>query len=86
MAEPGAITFPLCQTLVDEWVVLDESAIRSAVRLILEQHFLLVEGAAALAVAAVRSLRDPAAAGRVALILSGSHLAVPALAEVLREG
>jgi threonine dehydratase len=86
MAEPGAITFPLCQTLVDEWVVVDEPAIRSAIRLILETQFLLIEGAAALAVAALRSLRDRWHGGRVVLILSGSHLALPALAEVLREG
>jgi len=70
MAEPGAITFPLCQTLVDEWIVLDEPAIRSALRLVLEQHFLLIEGAAALAVAALRSLRDRWQGGRVVLVRS----------------
>src|SRR5262249_16668380 len=45
LLEPGAITFPLCQTLVDDWVVVDEAAIAAALRLVLEKHFLLIEGA-----------------------------------------
>jgi len=85
MAEPGAITFPLCQTLVDEWIVLDEPAIRSAIRLILEQHFLLIEGAAALAVAALTTMRERWTGARVVLLLSGSHIARPALAGVVAE-
>ncbi|MFL5493203.1 MAG: pyridoxal-phosphate dependent enzyme, partial [Gemmatimonadales bacterium] len=52
LLEPGAITFPICQSCVDEWLVVEEAELRAAVRLILEQHSLLVEGAAALPVAA----------------------------------
>jgi len=84
--DAGAITFPLCRSLVDEWVVLDEPAIRAAVRIVLEKQFLLIEGAAALPVAALAALRGRWPGGRVVLVLSGSHLALPALAEVLRNG
>jgi threonine dehydratase len=84
LVEPGAITFPLCQALVDEWIVLDEPAIRAAVRLVLERQFLLVEGAAALTVAALEATRERWRGARVVLLLSGSHLALPALAEILR--
>ncbi len=84
LVEPGAITFPLCQALVDEWVVVDEPAIGRAVRLVLERQFLLVEGAAALTVAALEAIRERWRGARVVLLLSGSHLARPALADILR--
>jgi len=84
LVEPGAITFPLCQALVDEWVVVDEPAIGRAVRLVLERQFLLVEGAAALTVAALEATRERWRGARVVLLLSGSHLARPALADILR--
>ena len=85
MLDAGAITFPLCQSLVNEWVVVDEPAIRSAIRLILETQFLLIEGAAALAVAALTTMGGRWAGARVVLLLSGSHLARPALAGVVAD-
>jgi threonine dehydratase len=85
LLEPGAITFPLCRELVDEWVVVDEPAIRSGLRLALERHFVLIEGASALPVAALLAVRERFRGAQVALVLSGSHLALPALAEMLRE-
>ena len=44
--EPGAITLPLCRSLVDEFVLITEDQIREALRLVLETHHLLIEGAA----------------------------------------
>ncbi|MGE5230586.1 MAG: threonine/serine dehydratase [Deltaproteobacteria bacterium] len=85
LLEPGAITFPLCRACVDDWLVVDELAIRAALRLVLERHSVLIEGAAALPVAALLAAPDRWRGARVALVLSGSHIALPALAEVLRE-
>lgn len=85
LLEPGAITFPLCRACVDDWLVVDEPAIRSALRLVLERHSVLIEGAAALPVAALLATRERWRGARVALVLSGSHIALPALAEVLGE-
>jgi len=86
LVEAGAITFPLCRACVDDWLVVDEPAIRSALRLVLERQSVLIEGAAALPVAALLAARDRWRGARVALVLSGSHIALPALAEVLRAG
>jgi len=86
LLEPGAITFPLCRELVDEWIVVEEAAIRSALRLVLERHFILVEGAGALAVAGLLAGRERWRGAHVALILSGSHLALSALVGMLLEG
>lgn len=85
LIEAGAITFPLCRTCVDDWLVVDEPAIRAALRLVLERQSVLIEGAAALPVAALLAARDRWHGARVALVLSGSHIALPTLADVLRD-
>lgn len=85
LVEAGAITFPLCRNCVDDWLVVDEPAIRAALRLVLERQSVLIEGAAALPVAALLAARDRWRGARVALVLSGSHIALPTLADVLRD-
>ena len=86
LVEAGAITLPVCAACVDEWMVLDEPAIRAALRLVLERQSLLIEGAAALPVAGLLAAGQRWQGARVALVLSGSHIALPALASVLRDG
>jgi len=72
--EPGSITFELCRDLVDEWIVVDEDEIAAAIRLVHEQEDLIVEGAAALAVAALFRERERFRGRRVVLVLSGSGI------------
>ncbi|HYL29060.1 MAG TPA: threonine/serine dehydratase [Gemmatimonadales bacterium] len=86
LIEAGAITFPLCRACVDDWLLVDEPAIRAALRLVLERQSVLIEGAAALPVAALIAARDRWRGARIALVLSGSHIALPTLADVLRDG
>lgn len=83
LVEPGAITFPVCQRCVDEWLTVQEPELRRAVRLILERHSLLIEGAAALPVAALLGAGPRYRGGSTVLLLSGSHLGLHDLAEVL---
>src|SRR5262245_45318133 len=51
---PGAITAPLIEQLVDEVVTVDEDSIAEAIMLLLERTKLVVEGAGAVGVAALR--------------------------------
>ncbi len=69
----------------DDWIVVGEDALRSAIRLVLERQSVLIEGAAALPVAGLLAARARLRGGRVALVLSGSHIGLPTLAEVLRD-
>ena len=46
--EPGSITFDLCRRFVDRYVLVSESEIAAAMRVFMEAHHMLVEGAAAL--------------------------------------
>jgi threonine dehydratase len=81
--EPGSITFPICATCVDEWVSVSEAEIAEALRLVVERHLLLIEGAAALAVACFLATRQRWAGQTVALVLSGARIPSAKLAEVL---
>jgi threonine dehydratase len=80
--EPDTITFPLCRTLVDEWVTVPEAAIAQAMRHAIEVEHLLIEGAAGVAVAALSHLRT-AVSGRVVVVLCGANVTAARLREVL---
>jgi len=81
--EPGSITLPLCQALVDEWVLVDEAAIRRALRLVIDTEHQLVEGAAAVAVAAALACRQTLAGRRVGIVSCGANIAADTLAAAL---
>lgn len=81
--EPGALTFPLCQALVDAWVDVSEDEIAAAMRHCLEQEHMLVEGSAGVAVAALRRMA-PALEGKVvAVILCGANISAARLRDIL---
>ncbi len=81
--EAGSLTFAICSQLIDDWVLCTEEEIREAVRLVIQHHFLLVEGAAALTVAAFAKVKERFQGSRVVLILSGSKIGIDDLATVL---
>ena len=72
--EPGAVTFELCREIVDESVLVGEDAIRDAVRLIIDRHHTLIEGAAGVAVAGYLATRERFAGQDVAIVLCGANI------------
>jgi threonine dehydratase len=81
--QPGEVTLPLVQQLVDEIVTVSESAIAEAMALLLERSKLVVEGAGAASLAAVISGQvelDPERANVV--VLSGGNADVGLLARI----
>ncbi len=89
--EAGAVTFPLCQQLVDEWVQVDEEAIAAAMVRFIDDHHQLIEGSAGVALAALEGRaagRGAAGLGgeRVGVVLCGANIALPALLRVLQDG
>lgn len=51
-AEDDAITFPLCAELIDDWVLVSENEIADAMGAIYQEHKMIIEGSAGVAVAA----------------------------------
>lgn len=68
--EPGTVTLDVCRRVVDRAVFVTEGEIRDAMRLLLRTEHWLVEGAAAVAVAAFR--KDPRP--NAAIVLCGRNL------------
>jgi len=81
--EHDAITFPLCQALVDRWLLVEEREIASAIRDVLADQHQLIEGAAGVAVAALRQLAPAMPGARVAVVSCGANIAPQVLSDVL---
>ena len=72
--EPGSITFDLCRAFVDDFVLLSENEIFSAIKYLYNEENLIVEGGSAMTLAALEKYRDLIKGKQVVLILSGSKL------------
>jgi len=81
--EPGSITFALCQELVDDWVLVDEDAIRDALRMVIDTEHQLIEGSAAMAFAAARLRRTELQGKRIAIVSCGGNISSTTLAAAL---
>jgi threonine dehydratase len=82
--EPGSVTLPLCRSTIDRSVLVPESAIHAAMHLVLETEHWLIEGAAAVAVAAFRQDARRWDGKKVALILCGRNVSPEVLSQVLQ--
>lgn len=81
--EQGAITFDICKNLVDDFVLVTEEEIKEAIKLFLEKHYMLIEGAAALSVASFVKVKERYKNKNVVLIISGAKISIDKLKEVL---
>jgi len=81
--EEGAITFALCQQLVDDWILVTEAEIADAVRLIAQTHHLMIEGAAGVAVAAYLKDAQRGQKRNVAIVLCGANIDLEVLKTLL---
>ncbi len=80
--EPGSITFPLCCTYIDDYELITESELEAALLLSLEKLFILMEGAAALPIAALLKRKDAFKNKTVVLVISGRRLPFYTLKEL----
>jgi threonine dehydratase len=81
--EPGSITFDLARQLIDDCVLVNEAEIADAVRSVLVEHHLVIEGSAGVAIAAWRKTAERYAGQNVAIILCGGNIAPAKLRTVL---
>jgi threonine dehydratase len=82
--EAGSITWPLARGMVERVVLVSEAEIAEAVRWLLREHHILVEGSAAVVVAAALARRLPDLGGAgVILTLTGRNIAYDTVRRVL---
>jgi threonine dehydratase len=76
--EPGSVTFPVCQGVIDDTVTVSEGEIAAAMRRVAEAEHWIVEGAAGVALAGLVK-RAPDFAGRkVAVVICGRNISLDA--------
>ena len=81
--EPGSVTFPLCRDCVDDFVTLEEAEIAEALRLFLEQQHMLIEGAAAVPLAAMLKVKEQIRGKRAVAVICGANIGMADLRRVL---
>jgi threonine dehydratase len=81
--EIGSMTFALCRSLVDEFLLVTEEEIATAMRDAIGDGDDVIEGAAGVAIAACRRFGPALAGRRVAVIVCGGNIAEDTLASVM---
>jgi threonine dehydratase len=72
--EPGSVTFPICQEVIDETVTVSEDEIARAMRKIAEGERWMIEGAAGVAVAGLVKTAERYRGKKVAVVLCGRNV------------
>lgn len=81
--EPGSITFDFCQRYVDDYILVSEDEIKSAIVTLLKTHRLVVEGAAGVALAALIKKAQQFQGKNVVVVLSGGNISLDTLKTIL---
>lgn len=81
--DADAITLDLCRALIDECVLVSEAEIADAIRLLVAEHRMIVEGAAGVAVAAFRKVAPQYAGKTVAIVLCGGNIGYETLRRIV---
>lgn len=86
VSQVGEACFALAREVVDDVVLVSESEIASSVLRLLELEKTVVEGSAAVTLAALTGKRVDVAGKRVVLVLSGGNIDVTVLARIIERG
>jgi threonine dehydratase len=81
--EQDAITFALCRSLVDEFVLVSEADIAAAMQQFIDYEHQLIEGAAGVALAAMLGQKDVLAGQTVVVLICGGNVSRDTLKRIL---
>jgi threonine dehydratase len=81
--EANAITFELCRSIADDYVLVSEQEIAAAMRTFIDAHHMLLEGAAGVALAGLISRADACKGKNVVVIVCGGNISRQTLKKVI---
>lgn len=81
--EADTITFALCRDYVDHWIEVSEEEIAEAMRLFIDAHHMLLEGAGGVAIAGALGAGEAWTAGRSLIVICGANISRETLKSVL---
>lgn len=82
--EPGSVTFPVCQEVIDSTVTVGEEEIARAMRLVAEGERWMIEGSAGVAVAGLLQTARRYRGKKVAVVLCGRNVSVETFVSAMR--
>ena len=80
--QPGAVTFPIIKSLVDDVLLVTEEEMKQTIRFLLTRLKILAEPSGAAGAAAVLHQKLPRRLKRVGVIISGGNIDLDMLAEI----
>jgi threonine dehydratase len=83
--EDGAVTFEFCQQLVDTCLTVTEEEITASLLLFMRAHRMMIEGAAAVAIASFLKVQERFRDKTVVLVICGANIGLETLKQVLQE-
>lgn len=83
--EPDAITFPLCQELIDECLLSKEDEIADGIMLMLKNHKKIIEGSAAVTIACLLKNKEKFEGKCSALVICGGNIELKIISELLNQ-
>jgi threonine dehydratase len=81
--EAGSITFPLCRDYVDQYISVSEEEIAASLREFIGAQHMLIEGSAAVSIAAFQKTAGQLHGARVAIVLCGANISMETLKEIV---
>jgi len=81
--EPDAITFELCRSVVDRYVVVSEDKIATAMRHFIDLQHQMIEGAAGVALAGLLASAEDYAGQNVVVVICGGNISRDTLKSIL---
>jgi threonine dehydratase len=81
--EPGSITLDLCREFVDAYITVTEEEIKDSLREFIQTQHMLIEGSAAVAVAAFKKQADRFSGLNVVVVICGGNISLETLKTVL---
>ena len=81
--EEDSITFPICQEVIDHFVLLTEDDIAEGLKIGLMNHHIMMEGAAGTSIAAFLKEKDRYIGKKVVIVICGANISQDVLRQVL---
>jgi len=81
--EEGAITFPICQKVIDEFILVSEQEIIEGLGFAFHTHHKIIEGSAAVTIASLIQQKEKFKGQTVVLVLCGSNIDTHMLKELV---
>jgi len=79
--EPGSVTFPIIQRLIDGMILVSEEAIRRRIAGVAREEHIIIEGSAAVSIAALNDQRIEG--NKIAAVITGRNINLELFADML---